>query len=290
MAKWQTTILPDLYTPFLDQLDELRRFQRLAVDGLSFPRLFGEFQTAMRDILGELPGEPREEVAFPADDIDFANRQHGQGYPVVNNLCAVHIVSVIEAAVEEFALFVIRERPIVLQAGENRPRVTGDLLQFMYASDADRAEMILRSFEELAKRDNQTGVGYFESVLKRVGLGGGVPDIARRTMTELLHVRNALVHRAGKADVRLCSACPWLPWTPGQPIRTSPIRLSSYFYVARWYLDEIYVRLSRAAEWPRPSDREPDLSGFLDDQNYHLQQLERTVAAAAEEPSSSSDT
>jgi hypothetical protein len=55
-------------------------------------------------------------------------------------------------------------------------------------------------------------------------------------------MRNAIVHRGGKADRRLSESCPWLGLKVGDPIRVDHVKYGRYVEAAHKYLLECIQR------------------------------------------------
>ncbi|MSS71104.1 MAG: hypothetical protein EXS64_06420 [Candidatus Latescibacteria bacterium] len=98
------------------------------------------------------------------------------------------------------------------------------------------------------------GIGRFESILGKLGLGGEVPDRIRRIMFELSEKRNVLIHCNGKADSRIIKRCLWLNLSVGDEVRISRKDFGRYIQSAHWYLLELIVRLNRPTISDDPQD------------------------------------
>ena len=102
------------------------------------------------------------------------------------------------------------------------------------------------------------GIERFECLLRPFGLSGPFPEEARRDLYELYHVRNLLVHRAGRVDRKFASACPWLGLTPGQTYVVDHKTYRRYHESTVQYITEIIYRVREHFGWgrdPVPDDR-----------------------------------
>ncbi len=121
-------------------------------------------------------------------------------------------------------------------------KVKGPLVDFLGASDDERAEWLSQELKLVVKITLIKGVGRFEAVFDAIGLGGPVEDEPRRAFLELSEIRNAIVHRGGRADRRLVERCPWLGLEVGGELQVESTRFSSYFLAVHWYVAELAAR------------------------------------------------
>lgn len=115
-----------------------------------------------------------------------------------------------------------------------------------------------------AERLYGSGVERFERVLAQIGLAAPadrpLPSEFADAITEVGAIRNVLVHRAGRLDLRALRAAPTLQprYKPGALVRLSRPDYQRYSAAVRCYADEIAFRGIRT--WPEVSDEDgPDL-------------------------------
>lgn len=73
------------------------------------------------------------------------------------------------------------------------------------------------------------GVDSFEPVLDHFALSGEVDQDTKKTIWEINHIRNVIVHRRSIADRRLVEACPWLGVKIGEAIVISHKTIGCYY-------------------------------------------------------------
>ena len=84
-----------------------------------------------------------------------------------------------------------------------------------------------------------------EYLLGLLGLSGPVEENLKKTIWEMNHIRNVLVHRASCADVRLVEACPWLGLKVGEPVIVKHEALERYGSALVEYTMQIARRLGK---------------------------------------------
>lgn len=201
------------------------------------------------------------------------------GYPHLYAQALLSVNSAFDAMVEDLVTtwrgFAVK--PLVDQMQERAAREVPEaaaridpeamqaLTEIMSAEVAKRA---LGKVRRLAG----SGVERYESVLQQIGLGAPddrpIPDDMAEALTELGAIRDVLVHRAGRVDVRALKQAPTLHsrYALGQLVRITRDNYRRYSAAIRCYAEEIWFRAIR--NWPEVSDADgPDLSQWSD---YHL--------------------
>lgn len=149
----------------------------------------------------------------------------------------------LEALVEDLVLDALRHaKPEDLAPRLKGLKVTADVA---LADDPDGLlKAIYREWE--MKQGKTSGATQFEHVLALAGLDGGVPDTIGRSVFELGHVRNVVLHRGGMVDVAFVSACPWFDATLGAELRVTHHRFEEYAYAVLHYVALIRMRVADA--------------------------------------------
>ncbi len=91
--------------------------------------------------------------------------------------------------------------------------------------------------------ERRQGVDGFEVFLGYVGLSGTVAPDIKKTVWEVSHIRNAIVHRASIADRKLVQSCPWLNYKIGERVKIPHEVLAKYVHTLTEYLIIVLKRL-----------------------------------------------
>jgi hypothetical protein len=151
---------------------------------------------------------------------------------------------VLEAAVDDFVVAWLTNIPASLEVDElSKIKVPAALFETM--DRPARMQYLLEEYKRNLRSDSKVGVERFESILKPIGLFGPLDDEIRRDIFELSQIRNAILHRASRADQRLIDACPWLKISPGEKIVISLADSDRYVHSVTEYLKLIIKRAWR---------------------------------------------
>lgn len=146
-----------------------------------------------------------------------AEKQIQDGLPLLHSQMAIGIWSVLEAAIDDFVVAWMTNVSASL-ASEELAKIKVPAALFEEMDRPARMQFLLEEFKRNLRTDSKVGIERFESLLKPLGLSGPVEDSVRRDIFELSQVRNAILHRASRADQRLVEACPWLALRPGDKV------------------------------------------------------------------------
>ncbi len=237
-------VVPPFIADAIEEIQHLTKFGRM-VDlgftlGAQLPALMKLFHSAS----GKSPEAKAglETFAALSDELnDYAKEQCAAGMPYLRALLTIRYVTIIETVVQDAVLVSIETVPEVMKREEMK-RVKGPIAALLAAPPAERAEFFAGALAQESKASLQTGANRFEAILETVGLNGAVDDFARRVIHELLQVRNVLVHRNGRADARVCGACPWLDLKPGDKVVVTAEMSEAYRSAALYYLIELIRR------------------------------------------------
>lgn len=172
---------------------------------------------------------------------NFLKDEFKSGFPYLFGLVSIRLWSILESYVDDFAIDLIRDNPEIHKM-DSILRLKGPLVQYLNASDVEQAEILLNLLKESAKSNLKQGVGRFEIILESIGLGGEVNKEIRNILFELSQIRNVLVHRNGKADLRFINMCPWLDYRLNDEIHVSGTSFQKYKYAAIFYMLDINIR------------------------------------------------
>ncbi len=232
---------------YFDAVTELDRFIHLAWEGLGYSMHATRVKTTLRKFAPHYKRLPDDEFNHQLEDAqnveEFAKDQAKQGFRLLYYMAAVQISSILEAAVHDFAInWIASLHPS--EYPDSLSRLQGPLIEFIKASPEDQAEYLLVDMERRLAASLKPGAGRFEAVLDGLGLGGPVAPTVRKSLFELHHVRNIIVHRGGKPDRRFIEACPWVDCRPDERIQLGRRGFNRYSLAVDWYLIEMDCRFT----------------------------------------------
>ena len=114
-----------------------------------------------------------------------------------------------ESAIEDSVLGMLMNKPDLLQS-ECFSKIKISLAEFEILEKEDRIRYIFEETSRSHTLGRRQGVDGFEVFLGYVGLSGTVDPDIRKTVWEVSHIRNVIVHRASIRDRKLVQSCPCL--------------------------------------------------------------------------------
>lgn len=270
---------------FIDDVFDLNRFVDLSLEGLAYGTMADRVTELMRKSAlqgNETPvsNDAAYEERRQRDEKlkQFAEREAAKGNPYLFGLAIIRLWSILEAAVK-FILLESLKSTKFHEYGQDLTTLSVPLVEFLQASDEERAELILERLNQRISSALKPGMGRFEAPLAAVGRGGGVADSVRRAILELSEVRNILVHRNGIADRKLLEMCPWLQLETGQPHLPSYQDFHIYQSAVFWYILELERRVPDLAHTADMSKRRDTMRGL--EVSIQSRWAERTIVSSA---------
>jgi hypothetical protein len=218
--------------------------------------LFASSARAGLDLYSRLPtmrGNIREAVrsglidkVIDADIEDYVRygvEQLTTEMPYLYGLAIVRLVTILEVTVTDACIEALVLWPH-LRLGSEISDIKGPLVEFAAMTNLEQAECIVAAIIEKTRSKLKRGVGRFEPVLDAIGLGGGVDDGIRKIICEMLEIRNVVVHRRGRADMRLVQNCGWLGVSVGTEVHVTKAMFDRYLVAMKCYVVELFCRWS----------------------------------------------
>jgi hypothetical protein len=233
----------------IEALTELHLFVGLALSGLkvgtSITTRVETHREAMKLLGKPDPFSSEDEFEQATDTLgdleSFAKREQKLGFPYLYAVASIRVWTILEATIDDFAIHLLQHGTDLTDI-EALKKIKVPVLEYMAASEYERAEYLLNELKQTSKVPLQSGITRFESLLITFELNGSMPEEFRRLLFELWQVRNALVHRNGKIDIRLKDACPWLNLQLGEMLILTKSNFQKYIYSTTWYLYELELR------------------------------------------------
>jgi hypothetical protein len=110
----------------------------------------------------------------------------------------------------------------------------------------EKEERIRRVLDEVGRGPGlgkKQGVYAFETMLAPLKLAGDTDPEIRKTILEMYHIRNVIVHRGSLADRRLVEGCPWLGLKVGSYVAVTHESLMKYGHALCEYSLTVSERL-----------------------------------------------
>lgn len=229
-----------LFNPYVDAISELDIFVELAWAGFGYAAAATKVTHILRDRHAD--EEFYKERLKWAEKLErFANEQKNHNFSFLYALAVVRLWTILEALINDLVITLLSSFPDALQADSIR-KLRGPLVEFIGATPNERAEYLMELLVQELRAKLKPGIGRFETILEAVGMGGPVADAPRRFLYELSQVRNAIVHRNGRADAKLIQNCPWLNLKVRDDIHISPEQFHCYMTAVDWYILELSRR------------------------------------------------
>jgi hypothetical protein len=230
----------------MDAIDELRLF----VDSYGIVAAGG--QTALLEALrrhkktrvASLSERHWNEERERTRRIDDFSKDLGVSY--LFGFATVQMWSILESVVDELLRVYLKDREH-WKSNEVVKSLKGSFVEFVYLDQEQQLDVLMEHFKFAVKSSQQLGIGRFECILEKIGLGGSTVDSIRTVIFEMGQARNILVHQRGIADATFVRQCPWFGATAGQKIRFTQWHFARYEASMLWYVTQISRRMYIAA-------------------------------------------
>lgn len=219
---------------FLDHRKEVSRLLHLAMYGI-------EFLIGIPDAMEVVQDNDKDLIEEAQARAELAKREVERGFPLLHAHTVVSLWGALEAAIEDTAVGIMFNEPHHLK-NEALARIKVPLTQFETLDKEERIRYLIAELERGAAGAKR-GIDCFETVLRCVGLDGSADDETKKSLWEMHHVRNVLVHRGGIADRRLTESCPWLSLEPGKLVVIAHDKLGDYYNGTIVYASEVLIRI-----------------------------------------------
>jgi len=205
---------------------------------------------ALTDNDREPTDEEARELADAAKLKDLAQAEVDSGFPILHEQSTVFLWGALEALLQNFCAAWLENRDGAWH-GEQVRRLRVRLGEYQALPADERSLWVISLLDQEIGGPLRAGINRFEGLLAVFGLDGAVAEECRKTLFELAHVRNVIVHRRGYVDRRLIAACPWLGLAAGEKIRVSHKMWSGYAHAVAEYVLEMIQRVRVSFGLPR---------------------------------------
>lgn len=257
---------------FWDAVEEIERVRTLSSWGIrELEKSLEREEDRLGATLGDsdLAGEVSSSLQAAWERTEWAKAEIKNDTPHLHAQALVSLTSALDAYVDDFAAgnrtFIIDLLMRRFDASEKGSRSSSQ------TASLNEQGLRLMLGKLIPKPDQLRGNGAhrYEKLLLPLGLGAPedrpIPADMAQALTELTALRNALVHRAARADTRALKAAPSLSlrYKVGDLIRMTRADYNLYSAAVRCYAQEIGFRPIR--HWPEASDEDgPKLANWRD--------------------------
>lgn len=236
---------------YLDYLDESMRLLHMSMGGIA---MITSIPHSL-EVLGEgayCSNPPEDPVKRKAEFLKelrqaqerarFAEKERDRGFPLLHAHTLVGVWGAFESALEDSIVGMLMNEPDLLQS-EHFSKIKVSLADFLVLEKEDHVRYIVEEMSRSHSLVRRQGVDGFEIFLGFVGLSGAVDPAIKKTIWEVNHVRNVIVHRGSIADRKLVQSCPWLNYKVSDKITISHQALEKYVGTLTEYLNILIRRL-----------------------------------------------
>lgn len=215
---------------FLGITDE-GRFQRLAAAGLNAVQQKPELMKVLSAV-----GHPKVDIDEQSmkeaeDDAGWVEAEAQRDHPILHARSSVALWSHLEVFSEDLAVAWLLNREDAWNA-ETIQDLKISVATFERLDRDERARHVISEVQKKEKSELKGGLAPITLVLEKLNIAPELGDNVRKALHELRQVRNAIMHRGGRADRRLREGCTDVPWAIGQRIMISEDLFWWYYQAA----------------------------------------------------------
>jgi hypothetical protein len=228
---------------FLKETEQFDQLLNLAIQGISMIRAMPKIVDSVALAEGR-EGEPEHtrDQKMAEEAAALARTEVEQGFPLLLAHNVVALWSLLEALIRTFVAEWVANYPEAMWVpAVSKLKIT--LGEYHSIPDEEKPLRIAELLEEGLGAGLKRGVNRYEAILKPFGLDGEVAAETKKAIYELGEIRNAIVHRGGRADRRLAETCPWLDVKPGENIIVSRDIYARCFIAVHNYVVQLVARV-----------------------------------------------
>jgi hypothetical protein len=195
---------------------------------------------------------------------EYAQEQSETEFSYVYQISSIQLWSLVEACIDDLVVLLLQDEKS-LENSELLHKLKGALIPFTRASKEEQVEIIKHQLIQELAAPLKPGIARYESLLSTLGLSGPAPASVRKALLELAEVRNVIIHKNARADVRIIETCPWLGLTHGQTLILKHEDFQLYSVASSHYLVSVGERWrsrypEQCTDW---EDTPEDMAGLL---------------------------
>jgi hypothetical protein len=229
----------------LDSIFLANRLLHLSVSGLQIiskrpqmvQRVIDLTVAAKQEVTSELKSDLQKAV----EDSIFTTNERDNDFPYLHAYTLVGQWAALEAGIEDMLVGLLVNEPKVLD-GDAFAKIKLPLAKYELLDKEERMRFLLNDVQRTQSSGTAQGANTFENVLEVFELSGPVEEDIRTNLWEMNHMRNVIVHRDSRADLRLIQACPALKLKVGDRLFVTH---DNYAYHANAVIDYIRIIICR---------------------------------------------
>ncbi len=245
----------------LDSIFIANRLLHLSVNGLQIisnrpqmvQRLIDLTVQAGQEVTAELNSDLENATA----DAAFTRSERDNDFPYLHAYTLVSQWGALEAGIEDMLVGILVNEPRLLEK-DDFAKAKIPLSKYELLDKEERMRLLLSDVQRTQSSGIAQGVNTFENVLQVFDLSGSVEEGLRTGLWEMNHVRNVVVHRDSRADLRLIQACPSVNLKVGDRVFVTHERYSYYANALIDYIRLVICRLGKRYDAPPPKWALPD--------------------------------
>ncbi len=245
----------------LDSIFITNRLLRLSVNGLQIisnrPQMVQRVIDLTVQAGQEVTAELNSDLESATADAAFTRNERDNDFPYLHAYTLVGQWGALEAGIEDMLVGILVNEPRVLQK-DDFSKVKIPLSNYELLDKEERMRFLLSDVQRTLSSGIAQGVNTFENVLQVFDLSGPVEEGVRTGLWEMNHMRNVVVHRDSRADLRLIQACPSVNLRVGDRVIITHERYGYYSNVLIDYIRLVICRLGKRYDAPPPTWALPD--------------------------------
>ena len=239
----------------LDSIFIANRLLRLSANGLQIisnrpqmvQRVIDLTVAAEKEVTADLKSDLEEATV----DATFTRNERDNDFPFLHAYTLVGQWGALEAGVEDMLVGILVNEPSTLEK-DDFAKAKIPLAKYELLEKEERMRFLLSDVQRTQISGIAQGVNTFENVLQVFDLAGPVEEGVRTGLWELNHVRNVIVHRDSRADLRLIQACPSINLKVGDRVFVTHERYDYYSSAVVDYVRLVICRLGKRYDAPPP--------------------------------------
>jgi hypothetical protein len=214
---------------FLEYWKDSRQLLDLSIEGVNNQKFMLEiYEKVQSEKTISLPEEAFAElIKQTRAKLSFFDTEMLAGFPLLHAHTLVGAWGALEAAIEDMAVALLINEPKHLQMAAFA-KIRIPLAEYEALDKEDRMRLLVEELDRGISLGRKNGADTFENLLEVFLLSGPLNADVRKTLWEVNHVRNVIVHRNSFADRRLVKSCPWLNLKVGDKVTVTHEDIDRY--------------------------------------------------------------
>lgn len=138
-----------------------------------------------------------------------ALKEAADGFPLMHSTGTLLLWAALESSTRDMLIRWLVKHPKALQA-KDVANVRIKIGEYEQLDTENRMRFVVGLVEKETGSALQPGVGRFTGLLRVFSINPQCDDELKRDLLEMASLRHCIAHRAGVADRKLLTACPWL--------------------------------------------------------------------------------